>query len=371
MFGAREASWPLIRHDLGLGYAEIGLVLSVPTAASAIAEPIIGVFGDTGWRRSMILGGGLTFAACLLLFAWSQGFWILLIASMTLYPASGAFVSLSQASLMDAQPDRRERNMLRWTAAGGLGAMAGPLALAALIALGLGWRPLFAAFALCALPAVALLSTQLGRDHRQDGHESLREGLRTALRQLRRGAVLRWLVMLDASDLLLDVLLGYLGVYLVDVAGASTSEGALAVGLWTAAGLLGNLALLPVLARLDGLRYLRASALAALVVFPLVLLAPGLGPKLALLVVLALVNAGWYPVLQARLYAELPDRSGTVMAVGSIFGTVAAVLPLIIGLVAQRAGLHVALWLLMLGPLVILIGLTGVPTGEPETQVSE
>jgi FSR family fosmidomycin resistance protein-like MFS transporter len=220
----------------------------------------------------------------------------------------------------------------------------------------LGWRPVFAACALLTLPALSLAAGQL-RHHEHIAHEDgLLAGLIGAVRQLRRWEVLRWLTLLECADLLMDVLLGYLGLYFVDVAGASTSEAAIAVTVWTVAGLAGNLLLLPLLNRVNGLRYLRVSGGVALIVFPALLLVPALSLKLLLVGCLALLNAGWYPVLQARLYAELSERSGTAMAVGTIFGTGAAILPFLAGQVAQRAGLHVALWLLLAGPIVLLIG---------------
>jgi FSR family fosmidomycin resistance protein-like MFS transporter len=100
------------------------------------------------------------------------------------------------------------------------------------------------------------------------------------------------------------------------------------------------------------------------IVFPAMLVVPGFVPKLFLMAVLALLSSGWYPVLQARLYAELPDRSGTVMAVSTIFGTGAGVLPFLIGLAAQHLGVGSALWLLLAGPLVILLGLPRTPKNQ-------
>ena len=356
MFGAREASWALIRRDLGLQYVQIGLILGVPTMVSSLVEPFIGVLGDTGRRRKLIVGGGIAFAAALLIFAVSPSFLLLLLASSLLYPASGSFVSLSQATLMDADTSQRQQNMARWTAAGALGAVAGPLLLAGLLTQHLGWRPLFVALAAITLPVVALAAFQLNNHHAPEEGESLVEGLRSALGYLRCGRVLRWLTLLECSDLLLDVLLGYLALYFGDVVGATASEAALAVTVWTCAGLAGNLLLLPVLARIDGLRYVRTSAVAALVVFPAMLLVPGFLPKVLLIGALALTNAGWYPVLKAGLYAELPERSGTALAVSTIFSTGAALLPFMVGLVAQRAGLEIALALLMAGPIVLLLG---------------
>lgn len=258
---------------------------------------------------------------------------------------------------MDLQPDRRERNMTLWTAAGSLGAVAGPLLLAGLLAAHFGWRPLFVFLALLTLPVLTLSAWQRDVHTSEPGEAGLLAALRGALVELRRPAVLRWLTLLECSDLLLDVLLGFLGLYLVDAVHATPAQAALAVTVWTGAGLAGNLLLLPLLSRLDGLRYLRASAVAALAIFPAMLLSPGFAPKLILLAVLAGINSGWYPVLQARLYAELPDRSGTVMAVSTIFGTGAGLLPFLIGLAAQEVGVGTALWLLLAGPAIILLAL--------------
>ena len=86
----------------------------------------------------------------------SQHFTLLLLSFMLFYPASGAFVSLSQATLMDIEPARHEHNMARWTFAGSVGVVAGPLALSAIVALGMGWRALFVAFAGLTLVLVAL-----------------------------------------------------------------------------------------------------------------------------------------------------------------------------------------------------------------------
>lgn len=43
------------------------------------------------------------------------------------YPASGAFVNLSQAILMDIEPGRHAQNMACWTFAGLVGIVLGPL----------------------------------------------------------------------------------------------------------------------------------------------------------------------------------------------------------------------------------------------------
>ena len=148
VFGAREAAWPIIKSDLRLSYIQIGLLLAIPGIISSIVEPFIGILGDVWKRRTLILGGGVIYALALFLMASSQNFIWLLLALMLLYPASGAFVSLSQAVLMDADPDDHEQNMARWTFAGSLGIVIGPIVLSAVIFFGYDWRVLFGFFAL-------------------------------------------------------------------------------------------------------------------------------------------------------------------------------------------------------------------------------
>jgi FSR family fosmidomycin resistance protein-like MFS transporter len=325
------------------------LLLSIPSVVSLVIEPILG-FAAVSWRRRLlVLVGGVCFAAGLALAARASSFWVLLAAFVVLYPASGAFVSLSQASLMDLEPHRREHNMARWAFAGAAGAVAGPLLLAAFVWTGLGWRELFVGF--CAL-ALALVFMARRAEEDDGRRESL--GVRRALRAMARRDVVRWLFLLEISDLLQDVLLGFLALYFVDEVASSPATGALAVGVWTGSGLVGSAAVIPLLKRADGLRYLRASAVVSGILFAAFLLAPGVGPKLGLVSAIAIVNAGWYPVLKARLYDALGGASGLVLTVGALF-PLNAVLPLAIAGLAERWGLSIALWPLLAAPVALLL----------------
>ncbi len=148
VYGVSEAAWPFLRADLGLTYVQIGLALSLPGLIGNIVEPILAILGDVWKRRVIILSGGLFFTASLLFTSLSFSFIFLLSSFILFSPASGAFVSLSQASLMDSDPARREHNMARWTFAGSLGVTIGPLILGGAIYIGFGWRAVFAALAL-------------------------------------------------------------------------------------------------------------------------------------------------------------------------------------------------------------------------------
>ena len=326
--------------------------MALPGVIAAAVEPAFGLLADSGRRRLIVVLGGLAFAGGLVLTALAPGFAWLLVGFIVIYPASGAFVSLSQASLMDADPKRHEVNMARWTLAGSVGAVLGPLVLAAALAIGSGWRGVFVGLALLTLPLVAGARSV---PHSPAAHESFAAAVRGAVQALRRRNVIRWLVVLEATDLMGDVLFGYLALYFVDVVGLSPVAAAVVIVTWTVAGLVGDALLLVVLTRVSGLRYLRISAVAAFFIYPAFLIASPAAVKVVLLALLGILHAGWYAIPQGRLFTELEDRSGTAVALSSLSTAAGSILPLAIGMLAERAGLQAALWISMLAPVAILL----------------
>ena len=75
--------------------------------------------------------------------------------------------------------------------------------------------------------------------------------------------------------------------------------------------------------------------------------------KIILVFAVKLGSLGWWPVLEGETFATVPGKSGTVKAVSSITGLAAGAMTYIIGLVAEQAGLPVAMWLLLAGPLAL------------------
>lgn len=299
-----------------------------------------------------MFAGGLAFAVSAALTAAAGGFGLLLAALVLGNPASGAFVSLAQATLMDADPQQRTRNMARWTLAGSFGYVGGPLLLAAAVFLGFGWRGAIAVLAVAAVPlAFAALRVPSGA---QEEAPPLGRAVREALASLRRREVLRLLLILESADLLLDVFHGFLALYLVAAVDRTSLVGALGVGVWTGAGLLGDWLLLPLLRRTTGARVIRVTALLTLAAYPSFLLVPGLAPKLVLLAALGLLNSGWYAIPKAWLYDAVPDRSGTAVAVGGLGGIAGACVPLLLGLLAGAAGIGAMMWALLLAPVALL-----------------
>ena len=344
----------------------------------------MGVLAGQGRRRRLvILGGGIAFVFTLLAVASARSFAVLLAAFVAFYPASGAFVSLTQAEIMDARPDRQAQVMARWDLAGAAGAVAGPLLLTAVLASGGNWRAGYLALAgICALIWLgALLRGRPQPDGRTAAAEAEAETAEAAETAetaeaaeteeaeqrpwtarfgeigiaLRDWGTLRWLLLIEVADLLVDVFTGFLALYLVDVVHMTPAVAALAIAVRLGAALAGDAALIVILERVSDLTVLRVSAAAAALLYPGFLLVPGVVPKLAVLAALSAATAPWYPVLQARLYGSLPGRSSVAVTLSSAAGLAGGLGPLAVGLVAQGFGLSWALAGLVLVPVAVLL----------------
>jgi MFS transporter, FSR family, fosmidomycin resistance protein len=223
VYGVSEAAWPFIRADLDLNYVQIGLALSLPGLLASFVEPFLAILGDVWNRRVLILIGGVFFMLALLFTSISFSFVFLLTSFILFNPASGAFVSLSQASLMDSDPSRRENNMARWTFAGSLGVVIGPLLLGSAAFIGFGWRGVFASLAAFSAVILLIASRRLPSPDRTlallPRWSDFQAGFRNSIQALRTRSVLRYLILLEFSDLMLDVLYSFLALYFVDVGG--------------------------------------------------------------------------------------------------------------------------------------------------------
>jgi FSR family fosmidomycin resistance protein-like MFS transporter len=354
-YGVGNAAMPAIRTDLGLSYIQVGLLLGLPGILNTFIEPIVLLLGDTHLRKSIMLGGGLMISLSLLAIAGSRSFPLVLMGMVISFPASGAFVSLSQATLMDLNPGREPNMMARWTLFGSVANLIGPLILAGGFALGLGWRWMFFVMAGLCLVLVGLtwvrnipLHPKIEHDRRSG--QPLLHLLQGFWEGVRNPRLMRWMILLQLSDLLLDVLTGYLPLYFTDVAGFSLSQASLMLSVLMGASLISNVMLIPILERFSGRKVVRLSAGITSALYAFWLLAPWIWAKIGLIILIKLVTMGWYEVLQGEAFATVPGRSGTVMAIDSIVGLVGGGISFLIGWVAARMGLPAAMWILIAGP---------------------
>jgi FSR family fosmidomycin resistance protein-like MFS transporter len=346
IYGLFGATLPAIKTEFALTYTQVGLLFTLPGFIGVLGEPFIGLLGDTRHRRTLVLGGIMATAIGLALIAGAQQYVPLLLAQCLMYVASGAYVNLSQATLIDRDLRRAENTMARWVLMGAIGVTISPLLITVVLSLEGSWRAVFLSTALVAGMFALLLFKQ-----RFDGHAgaedeigSLKQLGRSLLIALRSRALLKWVMLTELADFMLDKLLEVTGLYFHDVAGVSLPAASAAVTVAAIAGLIGNFALVPLLEKINGVRVLRVSAVIVLLAYAALLLIPLAWMKVALIAVINLSTAGWYAVLRARCYEVLPGQSGVVVAVTSLGG------------IADAFGLQTAMWLLIVGPIALIWG---------------
>lgn len=359
-YSVGNAALPALRTDLGLTYVQVGLLLGVPGIINTFIEPVLMLLGDTRFRKHIMLGGGVAIAISLIAIATTHSFALALVGFVIAFPASGAFVSLSQATLMDLNPTSEPQMMARWTLSGSLANLIGPLILAAGFAFGLGWRWAYLGMAVMCLILVGVTWLRyFPINHAlRASPPAERPGislLRRLWESLRNRKLMRWMILLPISDLLLDVLTGYLALYFTDVIGFNVAQASLMMSVLMGAGLVSNIVLIPLLERFPGRTLVRASAAVTGVLYAAWLLVPWLWAKIVLIVLVKLATLGWYEVLQGEAFGEVPGRSGTVMAINSLIGLLAGGVAFLIGWVAARAGLQAALWILLVGPICLVL----------------
>ncbi len=363
-FSVHFAALPVIRTSLELTYAQVGPLVGLPGLLNILVEPVVMLLGDTSWRRRLILGGGVAFAAALLVTGLAARFPALLAALVLCYPASGAFVSLSQAALIDASRGRQAQAMARWTLAGSLGGLIGPLFLGGVLLLGLTWRAAYFALAAMTLGLTVVAVRRLpGGSAAQSPAPLVGQMGGNLRRALRRPGLIRWLTLLQLSDLMMDILTSYTALYFVDVVGLSALQAGLVLSAIMAAGLIADALAVPLLERVPARRLVRISAAVVALLYPVWLLSPWPAAKVGLALALRAGTLGWYAVLQAEAYAAAPGQSGTVMALTSVSGLIGAGLAAAVGAVAGLAGLPAAMWILQAGPLALLIGVPAKDAG--------
>ncbi len=358
IYGLHGAVIPYFKTDFNLTYTQIGLLFTLPGLVALILEPMIGLIGDTRHRRWLVVGGIAASVMGLVLIGTAQIYGVILAAFCIMSPASGAYVNLAQATLIDSNPTRAEQTMARWVLLGSVGVAISPLMLTAVFSIGWSWRSVYFALAIIAAAYLLLLFKPKFDAHTGADEESisLRHMKQALVEALQHRTLIKWIVLTELADLMLDKLLEQVGLYFHDVAHVSLAEATGAVSIFTAGWLIGNIGLVPLLERLSGIRILRITSIVVSIAYVALLLVPIVWLKYALLGVISLSSASWYVILRAKTYEALPGQSGVVIAVTSIFGAINLFVPVILGGIADTIGLQAAMWLLLIGPVALMIG---------------
>jgi MFS family permease len=325
----------------------------VPAVVSFVIEPVVFLLADRYPRKWFVAGGLGAMAAASFMAALAPSATVLSVAIAIWYIAAGASASLSQATLVDRDPEGRARTMTRWTLFAAIGDLIAPLAIGGLAVLGFSWRAnfVFVGVAL-AIWCVAIAACRFPEVHAAGDDEPERAPLwRAFLTALRDRVLILWLLAIALCDLLDEILVVFASLHVRIELGASVGwQSAIIAGL-VVGGIAGLVVLDRLLTKYSDHTLMIACSVACAVTYAVWLAAPSLLWSAILIVPVGATSATLYPLAAARAYARCPGRSGIVLAGNHLFTPVGLALPWLLGMVADRAGTSIALALLVIQPL--------------------
>jgi DHA1 family inner membrane transport protein len=333
--------FPTMARDLGVSVPLLGQVVTTMLVLSAILGLVSGPLADRyGHRRFIVLGLAAT-AVCLLAFGLAATFPILLVAALAGGLADAAVFGPSLAVAGTAFTGPAVRRALGWTTASMAGS--GIVGVPVLTAVGefAGWRTAFVVAGCAAAGAAWLGSAWLPRDlHNPGGRLRLQTLLAAYQPLLRHSPTLRLYAVSMLRAICWYGLLTYIGAFLGQRLGLTTSQIGLAYMLGGSGYFLGSLAAGGPLGRVPARTLLIGGNVAMALLLGLTFSAV-LGPMgtVAILPFACFAGAfGWVAIV-ALLTAESPAGAGTTMTLhGSLFNLGAAGGGAIGGLLVALAG---------------------------------
>lgn len=314
------ASYPLIKGNLGLSFAQIGLITLVFQGTASILQPMIGLFTD---RRplpyAMAAGMGST-GLGLIALAHAQSYAVVLASVALIGLGSAIFHPEASRIARLAAGMRPGFAQSLFQVGGNAGSAVGPLA-AAFVVMARGQVSIewFAGVALIAI----LVLTGVGRWYVVAGAERARarkarvlDGLVPGTADVRRGMVV--LIVLMISKFVYSASLSsYYTFFLIERFGLTVGQSQIALFIFLAAVAAGTIIGGPVGDRLGRRKVILWSILGIL---PLTLAMPWLPlvPSVVTAALAGLILASAFPAMVVYAQDLMPTRTGTVA--GMMFG---------------------------------------------------
>jgi MFS family permease len=327
----------------------------------------VAVLSDVWGRARLVVLGQGTLAAALLFTAWTSSPWGLTVGLAVAGASSGVACGAGQALLLESAGSGAERVTVRWSLYCAIGDVLTPLVTASAIALGHSYRAAMGAIGLgvalqCVLSASVLLrsrSTTLDRDRvlaapvPRETEPAADPPLAALSRALRLPRLWAWLFAAASCTLLDELVIALSALRLEHDRGAPLALATAAAVTFSAGSLLGAAITDHVAEGWSSRRLLLWSAtLCAVALVGLGASESALASCAALFLV-GVTCAPHHPLALARAYDELPERPGTVQAMGQVFVAVDVAAPLALGFVADRFGLRSAIGCLLVQPIVV------------------
>lgn len=353
------AAYPLLKDNLALSFAQIGLITFVFQGTAALLQPVVGLYTDRRPLPYALSAGMATTGAGLVLLAHAGSFGVILLAVALIGLGSSIFHPEASRIARLAAGARPGFAQSLFQVGGNAGSALGPLA-AAFIVIQRGQTSI-EWFAIVALLGMGLLFG-VGRWYAAAGmvRLSARRARARAARAIAPGLVrlgMAILIVLMMSKFIYSVSFSsYYTFYLIEAYGLTVGQAQLCLFLFLAAVAAGTIIGGPVGDRIGRRRVILWSILGIL---PLTLMVPHLPlvPSVVVAGLAGLILASAFPAMVVYAQDLMPQNTG--MVAGLLFGLafgIAAFGAAALGLLADRWGIVAVYQICAVLPALGLVG---------------
>ncbi len=336
--GAAGPALPGIRETFHVSLGQLGLLQVTGALGYLSAAFVAGVLADRIGTRTVLLGGT---AAVLSGIAWfvGTGSWIAAIIASTVFGCGvGVLDGVINTLVSEHSGDARGADLNLTHGFFGIGAVGAPMLGGLLLSIGLGWHAVYAPGFVATL-ATGVLAWRLRLDRAPTAREA------TPSLAVLGTPVLGLLALILALYVGVELSVGnWLFTHLKTAFDATDVVAGAATALYWAGIMVGRFAMGTIGARIGPHQLILGNATVSALALAGALVAPTLALAVVALTVLGVAIANIFPAVIAIAGAAYPHARGTVtgalIATGGIGG---AIFPWLTGVIAEHAGLGVAL----------------------------
>jgi MFS family permease len=334
-------------------------------------------------RRRLIVVGQAVLAMALVMAACTRSAAELALALTFAGAASGIACNAAQAQLVEGNPARADRAMVRWTLLSCVGDVLAPVVTATAVALGFSYRGAMAVVGgliavQCVITAIFGEPPPRAPGRTIDSAPSTRReplqggGLTVAPPKggvAARRAVWAWLFAAASCTLLDEIIVALAALRMEREQGAAEAVATAAVAAFSLGTVLGSAWAERAVDRWGARVILAVSAVGCMVALSACFATGGILAATLALFAVGVACAPHHGLALAQAYKMAPESPGSVQALAQVFVVIDVLAPLAMGLAADRLGPGRAILLLAIQPAVILAcaawaGEGEVPTGS-------
>jgi putative MFS transporter len=352
VIGLLGPSVPAIVHDLGISYAQAGLLFTLLSLGSLFGSSLGAIASDYMNRKRILILFCSLFAGGLLCMGVAPGYVTLCVTVLVFSLFGSPLGSIGQSVMLDMYPTKRGRYLSLQTLFGAIGSFIAPLLVAANIAGGLTWRWSFLETA-----ALVLLLTTIMFFVKIPNSSTERSG-RAPLASIMRNPNMVIASVLVFFYVAVDLGFSYwLAEYFNTELGVSLRLSSAAVSLFLVGVMSSRLATSWLVKQIATKTILLSSLSLASIALLTFLLVPSVGVKAALACIYGLGIGPVFPLMVAKASEEYPRQSGAVT--GLLFGSMSLggmVFPLLLGVLATTIGIERSYFLSLFILIFLLVG---------------